>query len=142
VNKYLKTYLTAEKTLAGMHNMHGEKEYKLDTCSQVSVASSYIHQVHSSNCPRCHLVDHVAWKCHVSSPGKATSSHVEKPRLITWKSHVSSRGNNIFHGKLWHFTCKIPHVAMCVHMCRNEVIIEWYCIIPGRHRGSCIPCIK
>jgi len=63
VDKYLKNYLTvlkAEKTLSGMHNMHGEKEYKLGTHSQVSVASSYIREVCSSNCPRCHLVDHIA----------------------------------------------------------------------------------
>jgi len=62
MDKYLQTYLTAlkaEKTLAGMHNMHGEKEYKLGTHSQVSIASSYIHEVCSSNCPRCHLVDHI-----------------------------------------------------------------------------------
>jgi len=65
--------------------MHGEKEYKLDTCSQVSIASSYIRKVRSSNRPRCPLVDHVTWKCHISSRGKAMSRHVEMPCLVTWK---------------------------------------------------------
>jgi len=88
VDKYLKTYLTvlkAEKTLAGMHNMHGEKEYKLGICSQFSIVSSYIREVRSSNCPRCHLVDRIAWKCHVLSRGKAMSCHTEKPHIVTWK---------------------------------------------------------
>jgi len=85
--------------------MHGEKEYKLGTHSQVSIVSSYIREVHSSNYPRYHLVDHVAWN---------TMSHlVEKPHLVTWKCHVSLCGNNIFH---WHFTCEIPGVAMHVEM--------------------------
>jgi len=102
VDKYLQTYLTvlkAEKTFAGMHNMHGEKEYKLGTRSQVSIASSYIRKVHSSNRPR-----------------NAMYRLVEKPCLVTWKCHISSRGNNIFHGRLWHFTREIPHVATCVEM--------------------------
>ena len=65
--------------------MHGEKEYKLGSRSQVSFASSYICEVHSNNCPRYHLVDHVAWKCHVSSHEKATSHHMEMPCLVKWK---------------------------------------------------------
>jgi len=119
VEKYLQTYLTvikAEKTLAGMHNMHGKKEYKLGTRSQVSIVSSYIREVCSNNCHRCHLVDHITWKCHVSPRGKATSLHVEKSHLVTWKCHVLSCGNNIFHGKLWHFTREILRVSMRVEM--------------------------
>jgi len=90
--------------------MHDEKEYKLGTYSQVSIASSYIHEVCSSNCSRYHLVDQVAWKCHVLSH--------RKPHLVMWKCHVSSRGNNIFHGKLAFY---ISRVATCVLACRNEV---------------------
>ena len=38
------------------------------------------------------------------------------------KSHISSHGYNNFHGKLWHLYAKY-----CVlHVCTNEVIIEWY----------------
>ena len=42
------------------------------------------------------------------------------------KVHDLSHGNFYFHGKLWHFTCKISPVAMHVHACRNEGIIEQY----------------
>jgi len=57
--------------------MYGKKEFKLGTRSQVSIVSSYICEVRNSNCPRCHLVDHVMWKCYVSSYGKITSRHME-----------------------------------------------------------------
>jgi len=73
-----------------MHNIHGKKEFKLGTCSQVSIASSYISKVRSSNCygfyPRCHLVDHVACKCYDSSHGNAMSHLVE--------CHILSCGNS------------------------------------------------
>ena len=32
-----------------------------------------------------------------------------------------------FRRKLWYFTCEISCIAMCVHTCRNEFIIEQYC---------------
>ena len=48
--------------------------------------------------------------------------------------NVMSRGNvtscgNYFHGKLVHLTCEISRVVTCVHVWRNEVIIEWYLIL-------------
>ena len=53
---------------------------------------------------------------------------MEMPRLVSWKCNASSYGINYFHGKLWHFPCKIPCGSMGVNVCKNEVIIERYCI--------------
>jgi len=112
-----------------MHNMHGKKEFKLGTRSQVSIASSYIHEVHSNNC--CGFLPDAVWLTTLSVNAmthlmkmpcliswNAMSHHVEMPCLVTWK--------NIFHGKLLHFTCKILRIATRVHTCRNEVVIEQY----------------
>jgi len=68
------------------------------------------------------------------SCGNVISRLVEKPRLVTWKSHVLSHENamsryveiifsmgnfGILHAKY--------RIATHVQVCRNEVIIEWYC---------------
>ena len=53
-----------------------------------------------------------------------------KSRLVEIPN--SSRGNYYFHCKLRHFTHEISCVVMRVHVFRNEVIIEWYCILQVR----------
>jgi len=102
--------------------MHGEKEFNLGTCSQVSIVSSYICEVLSSNC--CGFLPDAVWLA--MSQVYAMTRLVEMPHLIMWKCHILSHGNNIFHRKLLHFTCKIPCVAMCVHIRRNKVVIGRY----------------
>jgi len=110
--------------------MHDEKEYKLGTCSQVSIASSYIREIHSSNC--CGFLPDAVWLS--TSCVNYMTCLVEMPHLFLWKCHILSCGNNIFHGKIWHFTHEILRVATCVHACRNEVVIEWYRITKWFYR--------
>jgi len=71
------------------------------------------------------IVPNAIWL--ITSRGNAMPCLVEKPRIITWNCHVLSRRNNIFHEKIWHLTHEILRVAMHVHACKNEVIIERYC---------------
>ena len=52
------------------------------------------------------------------SLGNFTSCLVEIQQFVSWKFY--------FYGKLWHITRKISRVATSVHMCRNEIIVEWY----------------
>ena len=100
----------------------------MGTHSQVSIVSNYIHEV-------CHTQTRMRVR-HCIKFLLYLYNHI-----VVWLHgavilmdffaccHVLSRGNNIFHGKLWHFTCKISRVATCVYMCRNEIIIERYCNI-------------
>ena len=78
----------------------------------------------------------VKWNIH----GSCKISHAYKSKVTCCKMshllkipylvfHNLSRGNFYFHDKYWHFTREISHVATCVHACKNEVIIEWYCML-------------
>jgi len=77
--------------------MLGKKEFKLGTCSQVSIATSYICKVHSSNC--CRFLLDAVWltTLHVNTMShlveiprltlwNAMSCHMEIPRLISWNA--------------------------------------------------------
>jgi len=109
-----------------MHDMYGEKEFKLGTHLQVSIVNSYIREVHSSN--HCGFLPDSIWS--TMSHANAMTRLMVMPHLISWNAMYRHMEIIFFHGKHLHFTCEILHVATCVHTHRNEVVIEWYHIYP------------